>query len=162
MPDRPPRPDLPSLPWDRAHVFAHAQPATADHCDAFDHVNNAVYVAWQDQIAWAHSTALGWPIDKIVQLGVGWVVQENRCTYEAPVTLGQTLALGTWILTNDQRLRCVRAFQFIDLAAHKTVFRGQITYVTFDLRKQRVTRMPDQLRQTFQPSARNQGSNASG
>jgi hypothetical protein len=36
--------------------------------DAYDHVNNAVYVTWFDRAAWEHSAALGLPIEKCLQL----------------------------------------------------------------------------------------------
>ncbi len=139
-------------PWDQKGIFHQEQLIESPHCDAFDHVNNAIYVMWQDQIAWAHSAALGWPISKIIELGVGWVVQENHCTYSAPVKLNETLLLGTWLISNDQKMRCVRGFQFIRTKDQKTVFRGKITYVTFDLVRQKVKRMPESLRSAFQPT----------
>lgn len=138
------------LPWDHPGVYAITTTAARADCDLFNHVNNAVYVAWQDRVAWAHSTHLGFPIAAIIDLGIGYVVQENRAQYLRPVQLGDTLALGTWIIEADQRLRCVRAFQFIRLSDQKTVFRGQITYVTFDLKRQRPSRTPPPLQHAFQ------------
>ena len=37
--------------------------------DAFDHVNNAVYMTWFDRAAWEHSAALGLPIEKCLHVG---------------------------------------------------------------------------------------------
>lgn len=142
--------NLEALPWDHSGVYAIRQKVELADVDQFNHVNNAVYVAWQDKIAWAHSTHLGFPIERNVALGVGWVVHENRAKYELPAKLDDDLALGTWVLSNDDKLRCERGFQFIRLSDQKTAFRGTITYVTFDLKRQKLTRMPEELRLSYQ------------
>ena len=137
-------------PWDHPKVFAIEQAVTATDCDAFDHVNNAVYVAWQDRVAWAHSSHLGFDQQGYMKLGVGYVVRDNHLTYELPVQAGDALWLGTWVLSNDKRLRCERGFQFIRQSDGKTVFRGRITYVSFDLKRQKPTRTPPELQRAYQ------------
>lgn len=141
---------LEDLPWDHPGVYAIQIDVLADDCDEFNHVNNAVYVAWQDQIAWAHSTHLGFSPQGYVDLGVGYVVRENALTYELPAKAGDQLALGTWVLGNDNKLRCERGFQFIRLSDQKTAFRGKITYVSFDLKRQKLTRTPPELIKAYQ------------
>ena len=136
--------------WDHPRVFAIDQSVSAEHCDQFNHVNNAVYVAWQDKVAWAHSAHLGFPIARNLELGVGWVVYENWAKYEIPAALDDELTLGTWVTANDGKLRCERAFQFIRLSDGKTVFRGKITYVTLDLKRQKIIRMPKILKEAYQ------------
>ena len=140
--------------WDHPNVYAIEQAVTAADCDEFNHVNNAVYVAWQDKIAWAHSSHLGFDQQGYINLGVGYVVQENTLRYELPVQAGDTLWLGTWVLSNDQKLRCERGFQFIRQSDGKTAFRGRITYVSFDLKRQKLTRTPPELQAAYQPLKR--------
>lgn len=142
--------DLNALKWDHPSVYAITQHAGPDDCDEFNHVNNAVYVAWQDKIAWAHSTHLGFSQQGYLDLGVGYVVRDNFLTYELPVQAGDDLALGTWVLSNDNKLRCERGFQFIRLSDGKTAFRGRIVYVSFDLRRQKLTRTPIELQRVYQ------------
>ena len=136
--------------WDYDQVFAIAQRVAAADCDEFNHVNNAVYVAWQDKIAWAHSAHLGFDQQGYVDLGIGYVVRDNHLTYELPVQAGDTLHLGTWVLSNDNKLRCERGFQFIRQSDGKTAFRGRITYVSFDLKRQKLTRTPPELQRAYQ------------
>lgn len=143
-----------NLDWDHPGVFAIEQAAEAADCDEFHHVNNAVYVAWQDRIAWAHSTHLGFSQQGYIDLGVGYVVRENSLTYELPVQSGDRLALGTWVTGNDNKLRCERTFQFIRLSDGKTAFRGRIVYVSFDLKRQKITRTPRELICAYQPFQR--------
>jgi acyl-CoA thioester hydrolase len=61
---REPRFDLPS-----PHCID-LQVGTAD-IDAYQHVNNAVYVAWCDRVAWHHSAALGLSIERCLELDRG-------------------------------------------------------------------------------------------
>ena len=47
---------------------------TSGDIDAYDHVNNSVYMTWFDRVAWAHSAALGLPIETCLQLDRGMAV----------------------------------------------------------------------------------------
>lgn len=45
--------------WDRPQAFVlRLRPTSAD-IDGLNHVNNAVYVQWCEQVAWKHSEQLG-------------------------------------------------------------------------------------------------------
>src|ERR1700682_4434149 len=43
--------------------------------DAYEHVNNAVYLTWLDRAAWSHSAALGVPRERCVALRRGMAAQ---------------------------------------------------------------------------------------
>jgi acyl-CoA thioester hydrolase len=47
------------MSWDLPAPFIHERVAHHAEIDGYGHVNNAVYVAWLDDCAWAHSTARG-------------------------------------------------------------------------------------------------------
>ena len=48
--------------------------------DAYDHVNNSVYLAWFDRAAWSHSETLGLSLDQCVTCGGGWQRTGRRST----------------------------------------------------------------------------------
>src|SRR6267142_2312403 len=52
-----------------AHVVELA--VRPEDIDAYEHVNNAVYLTWLDRAAWSHSTALGVPLGQCVALRRG-------------------------------------------------------------------------------------------
>ena len=45
--------------WDLPDPFIHARVAEHAEIDGYGHVNNAVYVVWLDDCAWAHSIHRG-------------------------------------------------------------------------------------------------------
>jgi Thioesterase superfamily/Antitoxin MazE-like len=45
--------------WDLPAPYVALLPVTPADIDAYDHVNNAVYMTWFDRAAWEHSAALG-------------------------------------------------------------------------------------------------------
>src|SRR6184192_3868678 len=46
--------------------------------DAYEHVNNAVYLTWLDRAAWSHSGALGVPLEQCVALRRGMAAHRDR------------------------------------------------------------------------------------
>ena len=72
------------LDWDLpAPHLAWVAVAPAD-IDAYEHVNNAVYMTWFDRAAWQHSAALGLPIEKCLQLDRGVAVLRSVIAYLRP------------------------------------------------------------------------------
>src|SRR5260370_8572413 len=70
--------------WDLpAPYLALLDVARAD-IDAYDHVNNAVYMTWFDRAAWQHSAALGLPIEKCLQLDRGMAGLPTVIPYPRP------------------------------------------------------------------------------
>ena len=49
----------------------------ADEIDGQGHANNVAYVQWMQDAAVAHSAAQGWPGERYVELGCGWVVRSH-------------------------------------------------------------------------------------
>jgi acyl-CoA thioester hydrolase len=50
--------------WDLPVPYLASVAVAATDIDAYDHVNNAVYMTWFDRAAWEHSADLGLPIQK--------------------------------------------------------------------------------------------------
>ena len=65
-----------------------------DDIDEQKHVNNTVYLRWIQEVATAHWRTLASPA---AQEAVGWVVLRHEIDYKAPATLGEEIALLTWV-----------------------------------------------------------------
>jgi acyl-CoA thioester hydrolase len=128
--------------WDLAdpHVIALTVADTA--IDAYNHVNNAVYLRWCDEAAWSHSAALGVPLDLCLQLDRGMAVHRSVIRYEKPALLGDAVSVATWIVAADGRLRATRRFQIVRPADDATLARAEIEYVCLQLSTGRPTRFP--------------------
>jgi acyl-CoA thioester hydrolase len=105
----------------------------AEEIDEYQHVNNAVYLQWLDTIAWAHSAALGLPLERCLALRRGMAIRHTRVDYLEAALLGDDLLLGTWIIASDGRLRCRRRFDILRIADGRRVLEAEIEYFCLNL-----------------------------
>jgi acyl-CoA thioester hydrolase len=135
--------------WDLpTPFFARLEVALAD-IDAYEHVNNAVYMTWFDRAAWAHSAALGLPIERCLQLDRGMAVLRSVIAYLRPAVLGDAIRVATWLLPSDGRLRVRRRFQVRSEAAGATLARAEIEYACIELSSGRAARWPPDFRDSY-------------
>jgi acyl-CoA thioester hydrolase len=62
--------------------------------DEQDHVNNTVYLRWVQKVAIAHWRAIA---SLEAQETIRWVVVRHEIDYKTPATLGDQIALRTWV-----------------------------------------------------------------
>jgi acyl-CoA thioester hydrolase len=117
--------------------------------DAYDHVNNAVYVTWFDRAAWEHSAALGLPIEKCLQLDRGMAVVRSVIAYLRPALLGDTIRVATWLLPADGKLRVRRRFQVRRESDGTTLARAEIEYACIVLSSGRPARWPPEFHERY-------------
>jgi len=117
--------------------------------DAYNHVNNAVYVTWCDRIAWDHSAALGLPIERCLEIDRGMAVVRTVIQYLRPALLGDVVHVATWIVPVDSRLRVRRRFQIVRLADETTLARAEIEYACIELSSGRPMRWPPEFRERY-------------
>jgi acyl-CoA thioester hydrolase len=123
-----------------AHVVELAvQP---EDIDAYEHVNNAVYLTWLDRAAWSHSTALGVPLGQCVALRRGMAAHRVEIEYLRAAVRGDLVLAATWIVGTDGRLRAQRRFQVRRRGDGETLARARIDYVCINLDSGRAARMP--------------------
>jgi acyl-CoA thioester hydrolase len=117
--------------------------------DAYNHVNNAVYVTWCDRSAWEHSAALGLPIGRCLEIDRGMAVVRTVVQYLRPALLGDVVHVATWIVPVDSRLRVRRRFQIVRLADESTLARAEIEYACIELSSGRPMRWPPEFRERY-------------
>jgi len=123
----------------------------ADEIDDYEHVNNAVYLQWMDRIAWAHSAALGLPLEHCLAIRCGMAVRHTRVDYLDAARLGDDLVLATWIVANDARLRCTRRFEILRDADDKRVLEAEIDFFCLDLDTGKPCRYPREFKERYRP-----------
>jgi acyl-CoA thioester hydrolase len=133
--------------WDLPSPFIHRIVATAADEDEFGHVNNARYLTWGDETAWAH-----WDFDvpehprtEFVRYEHGMAIVRSECDYLGHCHAGDDLDCAVWITKSDGRLRAERRYQFRRADAGQTIFRARMDLVCFKLRTGRPTRMSPAL-----------------
>jgi acyl-CoA thioester hydrolase len=71
--------------------------AEAADIDDLDHVSNLVYVRWVQQVAEAHSTAVGYDFEAYRRLGAVFVVRRHEIDYLRSAVLNDRVGLRTWV-----------------------------------------------------------------
>ena len=135
--------------WDLPSPHVTTITVEAADIDAYDHVNNAVYVTWLDRAAWNHSAALGLPVERCLELDRGMAVRRSIVCYLLPAVLGDTVHVGTWMLTTDTKLRALRRFQLRRASDGAALVRAEIEYVCIELSSGRPTRAPVEFRERY-------------
>lgn len=130
------------IQWDVAHPFTRAFTVGPEHIDGFGHVNNVNYLKWLEDVAWAHSNALGLGWDAYRSLNSGCVVYRHELDYLAPTFEGEALVSATWIHENTGRIDMWRRFQIVRPKDGKTVLRAASRYVCVDFSTGRPKRQP--------------------
>jgi acyl-CoA thioester hydrolase len=97
---------------------------TPDAIDRQGHVNNLAYVAWMQDVAIEHSTAAGWPMDRYLAIGAGWVVRSHFVEYLRPALAGDRLAVHTWVPEFTRR-STPRRYLFVRERASEVVARAE-------------------------------------
>ena len=53
----------------------------ATDIDAYQHVNNSVYLSWLDRAAWSHSAQLGVPLERCLSMRRGMAAHRSEIDY---------------------------------------------------------------------------------
>jgi acyl-CoA thioester hydrolase len=136
-------------PWDFGNPHVVALEVLAADIDAYDHVNNSVYLSWLDRAAWSHSATLGLNLQGCVTMRRGMAAHRTEIDYLRAALLGDRVLVGTWIVNTDSKLRVERRFQIRREADGETLARARIDYVCINLDSGRAVRMPDSFRKAY-------------
>jgi acyl-CoA thioester hydrolase len=139
-------------PWDFPSPHVVTLEVSADDIDAYNHVNNAVYLSWLDRAAWSHSAALGLSLQQCLELRRGMAAHRTEIDYLRAALLGDQVCVGTWIVSTDSKLRVERRFQIRRGADGETLARARIDYVCINLDSGRASRMSESFQRIYVPT----------
>ncbi|MFN3304759.1 MAG: acyl-CoA thioesterase [Roseateles sp.] len=131
--------------WDRPSPFTLQLAPAAEHIDGLGHTNNAVYVQWCEQVAWAHSEALGLSLADYRRLDRAMAIREGHYDYLLPSFEGEALVLGTWLTASDGKLTMERRFQLKRASDGATLVRGRWQLVCIEISSGKPKRMPPEF-----------------
>lgn len=134
-----------NLAWDVPAPFIQTVSVGSEHLDEFGHTNNIVYLTWLQDVAWAHSVALGFGIADYRRLGTGCVARRHELDYLAASFPGDRLHVATWIAENTGKLDMWRAYQIIREQDGRTVMRGRTQWICVDMKTGRPRRQPQEF-----------------
>ena len=136
--------------WDFPGPFTLSMtPHNAD-IDGLNHVNNAVYVQWCEQVAWAHSEQLGLHLRDYQRLDRAMAIRRGEYDYLLPALMGDELQLSTWLTASDGKLAMVRNFQLQRATTGQTLMRGRWDLICIELSTGKARRMPAEFCEVYQ------------
>lgn len=126
--------------------------ALSSDIDELAHVSNLVYLRWVQEVAQAHSTAVGWDHPQYRDLGAVFVVRKHEIEYVIPVLEGEEVELVTWIAwwrgaSSERRTMIRRLRDGAVVAAAATL------WAFVDFATGRPKRIPKEIAAAFGPSA---------
>lgn len=140
------------IKWDYPSPF-HIQLQVAESdTDVLGHTNNVTYLRWLEQLAWAHSRALGLDWPEYHRLKRAMVVRRHELDYLASSFAGESLMAATWLTGNDGKLSLWRRYQLVRMRDGTSVLRGRTLFVCADLDNGKPRRMPPEFIAAYRPS----------
>ena len=124
--------------------------------DGLGHANNIVFVRWIQDVAMAHSAAVGLTVDAYRTIGAVFFVRRHEIDYLRPVLRGDNLLLRTWI-GSMAAAKCLRGTQIArrEAAGSETlVSRSMTTWGCVEIATGRPTRIPAAIRDAFRTASR--------
>src|SRR5258706_7767124 len=127
-------------------MFEHSFYVPDDDIDSLGHVSNIAYVRWIQEVAVAHSEAVGLDRNAYQQMGAVFVIRRHEVDYLRPVLRGERIEARTWIDT-FMAAKCVRMTELRRDGV--VVAQARTTWGFVDLRTGRPTRVPPEVRAAF-------------
>jgi acyl-CoA thioester hydrolase len=125
--------------------FTLSKTATVEDIDILGHVNNAVWVAWIQDVALAHWAAVAPPE---VQDACFFVVTRHEIDYRGNVSEGETVTGETWVDEPPRGARFNRNVRFLG-ADGKVRVEAKTTWAMIERASGRIGRVPAELAALF-------------
>lgn len=125
--------------------YTHTIVVSASDIDALNHVNNAVYLQYAQDIATAHWTKVA--SAEMVE-NVVWVVRRHEIDYLKQAVLGDLLQIKTWIGTHTAAT-WDRHYEIRRVHDDQLLVKAMSIWVPLDRHSMRIKRIDDALKQCF-------------
>jgi len=118
---------------------------SAADIDEQKHVNNTVYLRWVQDVAAAHWKSLA-PDE--AQKKIGWVVVRHEIDYKSPASIGDGIALRTWV-GKASRLKFERFTEIRRQIDSRLLAQARTVWVPVDSLSGKPTRVSAEVREKF-------------
>jgi acyl-CoA thioester hydrolase len=118
--------------------------------DMLGHASNIAFVRWIQEVAIAHSTAVGFDLDAYMRLGVAFVVARHEVDYLRPAMQGDVIEARTWIST-AMIAKFLRSTELVRVSDGELLAKAITTWGFVELATGRPKRIREEVRQAFAP-----------
>lgn len=119
-----------------------------DDFDALDHVNNAVWVRWIEQVSTAHWNAVA---SEAQRASYGWVITRHEVDYLGNIKMGESVTATTWLGAAPKGARYDRHVEFTGVDG-SVKCRALTTWALIDAASYRLLRIRSDIIERFPPT----------
>jgi acyl-CoA thioester hydrolase len=138
--------------WDHPNPHTLRTRVAPADIDGLNHTNNAVYVKWCEQVAWAHSVELGLDLARYQTLDRAMAITRSEYHYLQSSREGEEVAVATWIVDWDKKLTMARRFQVIRIEDGVTLLRASMRFACIELSTGKPRRLPKEFIEGYGPA----------
>jgi acyl-CoA thioester hydrolase len=109
--------------------------------DAMQHLNNAIYPSYAEDVAMQLADHFGWSFEQWLKDGLAFIARRHRIQYLQPATFADTLEIATW-LYNIRRTSATRYYAFHRLADGELLAQMETLWVLIDIETGKPRRLP--------------------
>jgi len=123
-----------------------------DECDAYGHLNNAVYLRYMQEAAFRASADAGLGQAEYEAMGHFWLIRETGIEYHLPLKAEETIAVTTW---NEgfRRTMARRRYTFTRPTSDETVAQAWTDWVFLNRETNRPTVIPLNIHAAYFPGS---------
>lgn len=129
-------------------LFEYSHTVTQADIDELGHAGNFHYVRWMQHAAVAHSAANGWPSQRYIELGAGWVVRSHQISYLKPAFEGDCLIIKTWV-ANMKPATSLRRYEILN-SEGEILARAETDWAFVNYERQKPIRIPAEVADCFE------------
>ena len=117
--------------------------------DMLGHASNIAFVRWIQDVALAHSAAVGLGFEGYQRLGGVFVVVRHEIDYVRPALRGDAIEARTWI-SSVMAAKCLRSTEIVRKGDRQVLAKAATTWGFVDLATGRPRRIPGEVRVAFE------------
>jgi acyl-CoA thioester hydrolase len=129
-------------------IFVYRPEVKDADIDNLGHVNNEVYLRWLIEAAVAHSSFVGYTLEKFLEMQSAFVVRRHELDYLLPTFKKDRLRIETWTDPMDGS-RALRHYEIYNEENQKLVLKGQTMWVFVNLQNGRPIKIPNEVTTAF-------------
>lgn len=119
-------------------------------CDTYGHVNNANYLRYMQEAAFAASAAVGYSAERFAQMGYAWYIHATDIEYLQPARYGDVIEVRTYPV-DLRRVSSRRAYELRVEASGALVARAVSDWAFLERASERPAVIPREVAQAFFP-----------
>ena len=116
--------------------------------DMLDHASNIAFVRWIQDVALAHSAAVGLTFEAYQRLGAVFMVVRHEIDYLRPALRGDVLQARTWI-SSVRAASCERSTHLVRASDGQLLAKALTTWGFIEMASGRPRRIPEDVRVAF-------------